>query len=1147
MKRLLLVALACLFAFTASAEERDIYQPYLDMFRERVRELSNFDDELCGLSGEYELRSTNGVWTCEDPTDSYGTMDLEDGTRLLPSLAFSNDTDTGLFMSSVGVGTFVGNNNYVFEWGYNYVKSYMPHRFADGSIGAPSITFTLETDTGFWSNNTDQVALSLGGVGRYYFTPSYLQSTAIRVNNVTDSTTPQYTFLAEPDAGLYFDYNVLNEINLVTEGLVRFAVNASGITLADTLGLLNVGHIDLDLDAAPTSQEGRMFWDDGDGTLAIGMAGDEVTLQVGQEILVRVSNKSGVDIKNGDLVYETGSQGNRLTVERCDYTDPDKIHLLGMATEDIDNNGNGFITVTGQIRGNEAQPINTIGYAEGAKLYMNSAGGWSDTHPTSHTQAVVIIGHVIKVHATQGVIMLPHFESFTLGNNYDGIMRQSIMNKNTGTSAAGAFTIVDDDGHRVSLGLTNSGNTVFGSHIAALYNEGHGEFWFLNDGNVDFVWKTDVGDTHDYSYTEKMRLDALGNLDIALRFTTHFGSQTFPAHSFTTEPGTGMYMYQADKLRFAVDGNNQFGLNLLDAFIQVPLLHANGTLAAPAISFIGDPNTGIWSEGDTGALRFTFNGTEGLWLTANGAGFAGATYTYRGSLAATGHSFSNDSNTGMWSPAADQLALATAGKNVISFGADQRIYLSDDGSGIGPGTYLLPDISWATDTDTGIWKNGANTFAFVAQGAAVFYIHRTYNSSNVVFRTADGSASQPGYAFVYDLSTGFYSPGDSDGTITYAAVTNDVFDFTPLGISMKSGAEATPSYGFIDNPDTGFYYSTGGVTIGAVVNASRKQYWSGSASGFTVPIHANKGSVTVPGMTFWDDTNTGLYILANDDDLHFTAGGVHAATLNAAGLTLPGRLYVTERGDDDNPSIAWANDPDTGIYQHASSDGYMNFVSNGSLIFQVKPGAYTIYQQATFGDSTGDATAPSMRWYYDTNTGIYQIDPTGNDDTIAFTTGGSRAGYWDGNNDLHVTGRVIFPGSDVQIQQFSGRVDTDDDCLFPSDYHAHTNTVVCATTTTVWYAPKDFTVTETISEVITTGTAGYGCIIQVTLDSVDAGAPHTIATSAAAGTITRTAQNFTVAEGDKLNVQVLDGLDALLCDAGTDPRLRMQIFGYYTE
>ena len=273
-------------------------------------------------------------------------------------------------------------------------------------------------------------------------------------------------------------------------------------------------YIDFDTSVSATCQEARLLWDDDDGTLKVGMPGGNVCLQVGQEGLVRVRNTSGTDIKNGNLVYTTGASGQKPLIDLADNTDSDKIDILGMATEDIDNNANGYVALWGTVRGDTAQPINTSSYAPGTKLYLNTAGGWTNTHPANASHAVLIIGVVVNQHASEGEINLD-VHPFTIGNNYNGTLRQSIINKNTGNAAGSSFTAVNDQGYRTSLSIFGNSHATL-SNVAGLYNEGYGDTAYVTDGNKDHAWYTDPTDSHDFSALsyERMRLKADGELQI---------------------------------------------------------------------------------------------------------------------------------------------------------------------------------------------------------------------------------------------------------------------------------------------------------------------------------------------------------------------------------------------------------------------------------------------------------------------------------------------------------------------------------------------------------------------------------------------------------------------------------------------------------
>jgi hypothetical protein len=281
-------------------------------------------------------------------------------------------------------------------------------------------------------------------------------------------------------------------------------------------GSVTTDRIIFNLLAGLSPNEGELSWNADDGTLDLGLPGGNVTLQVGLESLVRVVNKSGADIANGKLVYVSGSQGQRDTIGLADNTDVNTIYILGMTTEDIDDNANGYVTRFGYVRGSVTEPIDTSGMVEGDTLYLGTAGGWTKTHPPGATDAVVVIGTVNQVHATNGVISLQPAKSFTIGNEFNGTIRQSVVNKSTGIAAAAGFTAINNLGYFTTIGIAGSGNTTFPNNVSVHYAPGYGDHWQAVDGNKDFVWFTDPTDSHDNSSltNEVMRLVAAGHLKL---------------------------------------------------------------------------------------------------------------------------------------------------------------------------------------------------------------------------------------------------------------------------------------------------------------------------------------------------------------------------------------------------------------------------------------------------------------------------------------------------------------------------------------------------------------------------------------------------------------------------------------------------------
>ena len=130
----------------------------------------------------------------------------------------------------------------------------------------------------------------------------------------------------------------------------------------------------------------RMQWNEDDGTIDVGM-NDEVVLQVGQEMHYYAKNTSGGDILNGTPVMFTGTLGasGKLTFGKAvaDGSQP-ALYMMGVATEDIANNGFGYITSFGKVRG-----FNTSGtpygetWNDGDIIYFSpaAAGTWTNVRP----------------------------------------------------------------------------------------------------------------------------------------------------------------------------------------------------------------------------------------------------------------------------------------------------------------------------------------------------------------------------------------------------------------------------------------------------------------------------------------------------------------------------------------------------------------------------------------------------------------------------------------------------------------------------------------------------------------------------------------------------------------------------------------------
>jgi len=254
----------------------------------------------------------------------------------------------------------------------------------------------------------------------------------------------------------------------------------------------------------------------------------------------------------------------------------------------------------------------------------------------------------------------------------------------------------------------------------------------------------------------------------------------------------------------------------------------------------------------------------------------------------------------------------------------------------------------------------------------------------------DGTAGAPTFAFTSDATTGFYLQGANLPAVSIAGVGRYFFTasyFQTKPIRTESGAEATPSYTFLANSDAGLYHSDGGSTIGMTYDSSRKQYWGISASGFTVPIHATDGTIDLPGITWWDDTNTGFYWLSADV-FRAVTGGNAKQEWNASSVKMFDNLFLID-GTVGAPALAFSADPDTGIY--ADGVGDITLVVGGAEILAIQDGGFYPTRAMKMLSFPGDLTTTAYTWSGDVNTGIYQVS----DGVVGIGSNGTKVAQFD--------------------------------------------------------------------------------------------------------------------------------------------------------
>lgn len=311
----------------------------------------------------------------------------------------------------------------------------------------------------------------------------------VRISSDADYVLTSTPTLADPaNDTLIFVYNTgLNTICLQDESVLP----GSNILLDGASGVLLPGEMII------------LLFNAAEGAWLVAAKPNSGLANVG--FLGKVNEAAGV--VKGDFVYFSGATGNFPQVSLGDNTDFSKADVIGVCQNAAGNNQQVTVTRIGSVTEQD-----TSSFSEGDILYLTTLGKYSNVHPVG-IDAVIRVGHAIRIHASQGTVEV-NIDKLIAINNHNGVVRVSVVNQNAGTSASASYTLINDEGHRVSFSLTSLAN-VQGAEEASFFTEGFGHMNFLINGNKDFRWFTEVGDTHNpAALAQVMNLLADGTLKL---------------------------------------------------------------------------------------------------------------------------------------------------------------------------------------------------------------------------------------------------------------------------------------------------------------------------------------------------------------------------------------------------------------------------------------------------------------------------------------------------------------------------------------------------------------------------------------------------------------------------------------------------------
>jgi len=202
------------------------------------------------------------------------------------------------------------------------------------------------------------------------------------------------------------------------------------VTGTQTVDKLNYN---IDYEETGNETEGTVFWNGQEGTTTRILKGGVVALQDGQELFVpRCVNKTGADIPNGSVVYVSGAQGNRPTIALADAdTYATSYKTIGVTTEEIADNAEGYVTISGTVRG-----LDTSSLDAGDCVFLSTTAGEFATTQPADGKMRIFVGMITKSHVTDGHLCVK-------------IQRDKYMFGNVDN---GNYSYFEEDGHLVAKG-----------------------------------------------------------------------------------------------------------------------------------------------------------------------------------------------------------------------------------------------------------------------------------------------------------------------------------------------------------------------------------------------------------------------------------------------------------------------------------------------------------------------------------------------------------------------------------------------------------------------------------------------------------------------------------------------------------------------
>jgi hypothetical protein len=270
--------------------------------------------------------------------------------------------------------------------------------------------------------------------------------------------------------------NAIARYDLTTGKLIQNSV----VTVSDTgaiagaTTITNLDYLDFDTTYSAALQAGQLGWN-GNDTLGLGMIGGNVVQHIGEDQFFYA--KATATITKGQVIMFTGAVGASGVPTGSPATGiTDGSYIMGIAAENIANNGFGLIQSFGTLRN-----VNTSGYADGDILWYNPAvtGGLTKVKPVAPNLKAQMAAVINGGSAGGGTILIRISAGSTLGGTDSNAQIDTPSNgqiitydgldgywKNTDLTAGTAISVSESSTGVLTINNTGVTSAVAGTGIS---------------------------------------------------------------------------------------------------------------------------------------------------------------------------------------------------------------------------------------------------------------------------------------------------------------------------------------------------------------------------------------------------------------------------------------------------------------------------------------------------------------------------------------------------------------------------------------------------------------------------------------------------------------------------------------------------------